>query len=580
MSNATITTCKLLLFGRCVRAVLLSVGVQFLLLTVFLLLVNFQLLHPLDWVMGSLRLVCSFYTWFACIPLLGAVVFYGMTLSHQHLAERRYCPTRYRWLLQNGPRKLLFLFAHLVVGYLTAWLYTGYLHTDYRHFVHKCYGQDCLNSYHIFLLGMGLSAGCYYFATEYMHEEASIDFDFAEQSRPEKLRELLYGTLLKAPISSVMPTLCYTFIFWLFGAFLKYRLSVLVNVDTDDRLLGILDVITNGRLLFYGWLLSAQIVSNMHLMRCFYATLLSEKLPMVVARNRVSLGSEQEVTVVAGLGVLNVYVVQCLAANFLYEEARRKNSSVRAEIFQLTEPGNRPANWRALCDQCVSIVGSFTEELSDSMRQISLMKGNEQNFASIHSDSSAALLAEKLLLRQYNQMHGIRPVVSLPRDVPNQEWDTKAMDSIRHVPNWCERTSMKLEKLLQQLLRRIPGIVYFFSEPEGAKTEFLLENALPVIWLTQALAHICVASINEDSYGVVQDDLPGIIKALHRLKCELDRLSNGMPNFRTTSNSFNHLRYAVRRSLYNICTSFYKYLGELSSSGEELRQLQAFVYQG
>lgn len=132
MSSTTISSCKLILFGRCLRGVILSVVVQYLLLTVFLLFVNFELLHPLDWLAGTLRLVCSWYTWFASILLISAVVLYGVTLTQQHLAERRYCATRYRWLIQNGPRKLLFLGAHLFLGYLTAWLYTGYLHTDYR----------------------------------------------------------------------------------------------------------------------------------------------------------------------------------------------------------------------------------------------------------------------------------------------------------------------------------------------------------------------------------------------------------------------------------------------------------------
>jgi len=125
-------TCKLMLFSRCMRAVLLSVAVQFLLLTVFLLFVNFELMHPLEWVTGTFSLVCSFYTWFACIPLIAAVVLYGVTLSQQHLAERRYYSTRFQWMRYNAPRKLLFLGTHLFVGYLTAWLYTGYLHSDYR----------------------------------------------------------------------------------------------------------------------------------------------------------------------------------------------------------------------------------------------------------------------------------------------------------------------------------------------------------------------------------------------------------------------------------------------------------------
>lgn len=133
MSSTAITTCKLILFGRCLRAVTLSVVVQYLLLTVFLLFVNFELLHPLDWLTGTLGLVCSWYTWFASILLIAAVVLYGVTLCQQHLAERRYCATRYRWLIQNGLRKLLFLGAHLFLGYITAWLYSGYLHTDYRY---------------------------------------------------------------------------------------------------------------------------------------------------------------------------------------------------------------------------------------------------------------------------------------------------------------------------------------------------------------------------------------------------------------------------------------------------------------
>ncbi|XP_034485885.1 nucleoporin Ndc1 [Drosophila innubila] len=572
MSSTTVLSCKLMLFSRCLRAVLLSVLVQFLLLIVFLLFVNFELMHPVHWVAGTLRLLCSFYTWFASIPLIGAVVLYGVTLSQQHLAERRYCSTRYRWMLYNGPRKLLFLGAHLLVGYLTAWLYTGYLHSDYRHLLYRCYGQDCLSSYHLFLLGMGIVAGCYYFVSVHMRHQVSIDYAILEQSRTEKLRELLYATLRKAPFSSLLPTLSYSILFAVCGSLLKYRLSHLLGVEADDRLVGLVEMASNVRLLFYAWMLTTQILSNMHLMRCFFAMLLSEDLPLVVSRNRVSLASEKQVTVVSALGLFNVHVVQSLAAHFIYNESKRKDSTVRLEIFQLTEPGNRPANWRELCDQSLSIIGSFTDDLTDSMRQISQMKGSEQS-----SDINGPLLAEKLLLRQYNQLYGIRSAVAPPPSEDHvQQWDTKP----RHVPNWCERISIQLEESLQRMLRRIPGIIYLFVEPEGAKTMFMLENSLPVVWLTQALAEICVASLKEDRYGVVQDDLPAIIKSLHRLKCELDKLSNTMINLKANNISFNYLRCAVRRSLYNICNSFYDYLEEITPTGEELHQLQSFVHHG
>lgn len=431
--------------------------------------------------------------------------------------------------------------------------------------IYRCYGQDCLSSYHVFLLGVGIVAGGYYFATEHMNNEVSIDYAIVDQTRTEKLREVFYSTLLKAPFSSLLPTLSYALVFWICGSVVKNKLSHLLGVDTDDHLAGIVDVLTNGRLLFYAWLLTTQIWSNMHLMRRLYAMLLAEDLPLVMSRNRLNISNEQQLQLVSCLGLSNVHVVQCLAAHFLYKQAKRKDSPMRMEVFQLTEPGNRPANWRALCDQCINIVDSFSEDLVDSMRQISVVKNSNE----------PVLLAEKVLLRQYNQLHGIRSVMSPPRaDPPTQSWQSQP---IRHMPNWCERTSLQLKESMQRLLRRIPGIVYLFTEPEGAKTGFLLEHALPVVWVSQAMAQICVASIKEDRYGVVQDDLPNIIKSLHRLNNELDKLNNSIPSLRSTNPNFNYLRCAVRRSLYNICISFYDYLGELIPAGEELRQLQMFV---
>ncbi|XP_017103242.2 nucleoporin Ndc1 [Drosophila bipectinata] len=568
--------CKMLLLGRCLHAVLMSAAIQFQLLLVFLLLVNFQLLRPLDWVSGTVGLICSWYTWFASIPLLAAVVLYGVALCQQHLVERPYCPTRYRWILHYGPRKLFFLGAHLLVGFLTAWLYTGYLQTDYRHLSYKCYGEDCISGYHVYMLGMGLTAGCYYFVSVHKRQEDSIKFPIVEQTRGEKLRELIYATLARSLVRSVVPTLSYTVVFSILGRLVCLKLSHILGVNMDERMEGFFGVVTNVKLLFYGWLLTAQILSNMHLMRSFYGILLCEDLPLVITKQKAAFANEQEISLVSALGILNVYIVQCLAANFFYKLAMRKDSKLRAEIFQLTEPGNRPANWRALCDQCLVILGSFTDELIESMQKISVLKGSQNLPLPQTIDStSTSLMAERILLRQYNQMHGIRPIASPTR---NAAFDQPA-DGIRHMPNWCERVSTQLEESVHRLVNRIPGIVFLFSEPEGSKTNFLLSNSQHVVYITQALSQICVASINEDRYGVVQNDLPAIIKVINKLRGELDKLNSVMGNLRAPSSEFNVLRSAVRRSLYTICNSFFDYLGDLLPPGEELHQLQAFIQQ-
>ncbi|KAH8317564.1 hypothetical protein KR059_006076, partial [Drosophila kikkawai] len=159
------------------------------------------------------------------IPLVIAVVLYGVSLCQQHFWERPYCPTRYRWLLNHGPRKLLFLAAHILVGFLTAWLYTGYLHTDYQHLRYECYGQDCVSTYHVYLLGVGITAGICYFASVHMRHEVSIEFPIVEQSRGERLHELLYASLARSLFRSLLPTISYTLALWLLGPLVCRKLS-------------------------------------------------------------------------------------------------------------------------------------------------------------------------------------------------------------------------------------------------------------------------------------------------------------------------------------------------------------------
>lgn len=81
---------------RFIYAIVCSVGVQFVLLTIFLLLVNFSLLHPIGWIAGSFRLVVSLSTWMWILPLISAVIVHGICLAKSYLAGIQYCPTRFQ----------------------------------------------------------------------------------------------------------------------------------------------------------------------------------------------------------------------------------------------------------------------------------------------------------------------------------------------------------------------------------------------------------------------------------------------------------------------------------------------------
>lgn len=88
--------CRKICVERFVFAILYSVAIQFVLLTVFLLLVNFSLFGPVAWVLGTFRLLCALSTWLAAMPLVSAVIVYGVCLAKAFLADGRYCPTRFQ----------------------------------------------------------------------------------------------------------------------------------------------------------------------------------------------------------------------------------------------------------------------------------------------------------------------------------------------------------------------------------------------------------------------------------------------------------------------------------------------------
>lgn len=130
--SSIVLECKKLCIVRCLSAVALSVASQFLLLFIYLLFVKFDLLHPLNWLSASIGLVFSIYTWFSIIPLIASVIVYGILLGSCYLAVKRYYASRFRWLLGNFMRKLLFLAAHIMVGFFTSWLYIKFLRLDFK----------------------------------------------------------------------------------------------------------------------------------------------------------------------------------------------------------------------------------------------------------------------------------------------------------------------------------------------------------------------------------------------------------------------------------------------------------------
>uniref|UniRef100_A0A1I8Q0Z8 Nucleoporin Ndc1 n=1 Tax=Stomoxys calcitrans TaxID=35570 RepID=A0A1I8Q0Z8_STOCA len=581
MSTTTILESKKLCLYRCLSAVALSIMMQFFLLTVFLLFVNFHVFHLLNWITETFSLVFSFYTWLSIMPLISAVIIYGILLGKSHLAVKEYYATRFKWLLGTVVRKSLFLMIHIAVGFLTAWLYARYLHLDYRSLVYQCYGMDCINPYYLFLVGAGISAGCYHFFKENLRQEPEVEYPIIQENKLVKLRSLLYSTLYKSLMKSFVPSMCYALGFWIFGDIVNRRLARFFDLEVDTGLSSLFSVITNVRLLFYSWILSSQILSNMNLMQKFFSILLGEEMHFVIEKNPVAKEGENEVTLVEALTMNQVPVIQNLAALDLFSMTGSMASGRRQQIYALSIPGGHPYNWNQLSSQCLSIINAFIDDLTTSVKNISTMKSTPL-FCDIDKPT-ATEAAEKILLRQYNETYGIRRMVSeAPTSTigpmsTNSGMTPKVPSVVQSINEQFEHISRQFEQALNTAFRTIPGVFYMFGEPDGAKTAFLLSNSQMIVWLTQGLAGICADSLSEDKYGVVQVALPQIIRALMKLKGELDKLNNVNLNGKKLDRNLITLKNSVRRSLYKIISVFGDYLRDLFDDPMEIRRLQCFM---
>uniref|UniRef100_A0A1B0FH91 Nucleoporin Ndc1 n=1 Tax=Glossina morsitans morsitans TaxID=37546 RepID=A0A1B0FH91_GLOMM len=576
--KTTESKCKVLLLSRCLIALVLSVFMQYLLLAAFLLFINFNALHPMRWLKESSSLIFSFYTWVVITPLIASIFIYAILLGKSHLAIKRYYASRFVWLVKTFPRKLSFLGIHIVVGLLTACTYTKFLHEDYRSLTYECYGQRCLNPYYTFLTGIGISSGGYHFWKANLKQEPEAVFPNIQQASVVRLRSL-HSILYKSLVKSFMPCLYYTFIYWLVGHYGNERFALLFGMDLEENYFSFFSCVTNLRLLFYAWILSSQILSNMHLMQKLFSIFLTQEIEFVIEKAQLACPSldikaDKDVTLVEALATIQVPIIQKLGALQVQTMGNSSRISKRTAIYNLSIPGGYPTNWNDLSAQCLAIMNEFIEDLAQSIRNISTLKNAE---FICKAQTSATLEAEKILLRQYNVMYGIRRMVP---DASASAVTTltcpKAPPTAQRIKEYFDNKYKQLQTTLHAAFRSIPGFFYMFCEAEGAKTAFVLSNAQIIVWISQGLAGICASSFKEDKHGIVQVTLPEIINTLLRLKQESDKLNNVNLNGKKWDRNLIALKSGVKRSLYKIATVYGDYLPDIIEDAQNLRILTSF----
>lgn len=197
-----------------------------------------------------------------------------------------------------------------------------------------------MNSRYLFLICVGFFAACLHFTRENLRTDPELEFPIIQESMLIRIRSLVYRTLYNSLLKSFTPTICFALAYWLIGGIINRYFAGVFAVDVDQSTLSFISIAANVRLLFYAWILAAQILSNMHLMHHFYTIHLSEEVAFIIERKPVLCGTGiEEITLVDALNTSLVPVVQNLGARDLYNLSNNKMDVRRKEIFALSVPG-------------------------------------------------------------------------------------------------------------------------------------------------------------------------------------------------------------------------------------------------
>lgn len=564
--------CRKICSERFFLAIACSTGLQFVMLGLFLIFINFNIFHPIAWIAGSISKVFSPYTWLCITPLIGSVVIYGMLMARHLVSEPKYYRNRFTMYRSSG-RKLMYLGVHGIVGFLTAWLYAKYLPEDYSALTRPCDGQSCYNDKYIFIIVSGFYTGIYFFLKEHMKSQNLIVFSVILQGKYQQVTTNLGGIFCKSLSMTFFSALLYVLGYWLSNGLFKWSLEAAFGLKfADDSIfVHLMDFLLDWRLIIYEWILSSQILSNMYLINRLLIVFLTEYRAFPVNRPLGSNPEYQEITLAEALATQKLPVIQDLACQDLFMIANGCDSARRKDIFMLSIPGGHPHTWKALVSQCLELVNGFNEKLVKSIEGMKLEPVLPSKAAVFRP--TATEVADHILWMQHNEGLRIQRHTNPQENPPASETTNKTFYTIQDFWKFVKNFVEKGKKYLMNY----PGIHYLFSETPFEETFFHLMHSQRIIWIVQAISTLAEKSVPEDTFGVVQNDLTDIIRAFIHLKNTLDKIGNIMLGERRVDRNFLTLKSAVKRSLYRISNTFSDYFSDLRLSDPDLKHINLFA---
>ncbi|XP_076766346.1 nuclear division cycle 1 [Xylocopa sonorina] len=565
--------CKELLMWRMFLAVISSIAVQFLLVTCLLLITNLGTDYT-SWIQNTWNTITSLRMWSYFCVLATVTFFQGVICSKSYSNTPTYMKSRFKkfcgiFTSQN----VLMGTLHVIIGGLLVWLHLSVKGGRYGFLTTDCsiiYGS-CLIEEHYFLFLSGFWCGLYFFLKTGIFHMKYLKFPVIFSSKLSRFKAGICTLLPSLMAECIWPSMYYLIAYYFVGSYCRSTILLLASAQLENKPLDSVYRLLNLSLIFQLWLYHLVFILTINSIHLLFELHLTEWVPLEFKQTRVFNSDESGVTLSDALSMDKVPIMQHLGYLDLVTIAQ-KDKGRRSILFTISQPGGHPYNWNCVIENCINHIKKFSDDLSAAC-----LKTQEPTCSTTQSSTTVPNFSE--FHKEY--IYRMRNLIPEKVPVPTEQSDMKKdVDSEMFIQKFMKT---KWNNFLVYLYSK-PLIFYIFGEIEGSKVCHILFNAQTIIWAVDAISSLAVLSLNEDSYGIAQKDLPLIINTLLALKQALDKLqkSNIMikkqdGDDRFIKQIFHSLRAATKRSIYRIVTSFETYIGDLALETATVEQLHSFV---
>lgn len=556
-----------LLFSRLIAAFLWAVVVQVFPLSLYVLLFNFDLVHPVEWFLKSAVSIFNFGTWVSLLPVHFLIFGIGYVSSQEHTKPRLLFASRFKYFWScfnksNALKSMLYFF----LGVVISWTYLKFKH---KTLLVECQNKPdalCLDDKIVFLISSGIWTSMYYFVRFDLLADKHLQFPIIKQVRFLQMRSKYSMVLHSCLYMSIVP-IFYYFLFYLwYGKQVTVIFEVLISATTESFSFSGFSALLNYSLLIDAWILSYILfttVEGLHLMILIHFT---EQFSFALLKQP----NNNSALLAAALGEQSIPIIQHLACYDLFNLSMSQKSN-RQDIFTLSQPGGHPHTWNAIMHESLKIIQGFISEIDSMYKAPEPVEPKSPIPRHIH--------IRDMTIRHEEIFSGPVPLapVSKIRSLVNHYQVPKKQEN--HLSK-LDEVWTKVEALKEVYIQQNSVVKYIFGAKPDAKIRFLLSNAQPLVWVTQSISELAANALLEDQFGIVLKDLPLIINTLIELKFSLDKLGNIQRKLQKRDYDLcmkASLKSALRRSLYRIAIAYSDYLIDLPLSPQNLNCMQNFV---